>query len=723
MSGEAGPSYEFGPFRLDVSEHRLLREGRALRLTPKTFAVLRVLVENAGHLVDKERLMTEVWAGNFVEEGALNRSVSVIRKTLGESADRKYIDTIPKRGYRFVAEVTVRRDVPSRSARAVYSAHHWRTMAAGAVLIVGAITATIALRYRHTETVAASSPLRAAHTQVTFSGNEGGAALSPDGRRIAYLSSDGVEKRVLVRDLTGGSPLTILAAPEAGYLSWSPDGTELLVWARGAGYNGIYRVAQLGGTPHPVAPGMYVSCWMNDGATVAVPSYIGGTISFYDRSGGRQRSISLRDVSWSIWSIDWSPTAGRLALTSSDEQGRFTLWTVRPDGSEQTRVLTSSTAISSARWSPRGDAIYYMRQVSQTDSLYRIQLDATRSTASEEAISLLTGLETDHSFALSADGRRLVYSRAPFHSNFWTIDLDGAGGTPRELTQGTSLVERPHMSPDGQSIAFSMGRDPTVNVYTMPTAGGPSKQLTYLEGLNLAGGWSTDGRAIAFASNHEGMPRVWTVGAEGGPPRARSTGEMSESFEVAWSPGSAILYQQVGNRNYYELDPSTGVEKPLVSNATVGWMFSPAYSPDGSKIAVTWNRRPARGIWIVDALTHQQRPLYAPAASPVFPIGWSADGTAIYAVEGKTSAIRGRMTPLGETMTNARILMIPVNGDPKTIMKLPSAEIGGVTMTRDARRFVYTVYTSESDVWIVDDFDVTSTATGKQLRFRIPSGG
>jgi hypothetical protein len=81
------------------------------------------------------------------------------------------------------------------------------------------------------------------------------------------------------------------------------------------------------------------------------------------------------------------------------------------------------------------------------------------------------------------------------------------------------------------------------------------------------------------------------------------------------------------------------------------------------------------------------------------------------------------MTPLGETMTNARILMIPVNGDPKTIMKLPSAEIGGVTMTRDARRFVYTVYTSESDVWIVDDFDVTSTATGKQLRFRIPSGG
>jgi len=196
---------------------------------------------------------------------------------------------------------------------------------------------------------------------------------------------------------------------------------------------------------------------------------------------------------------------------------------------------------------------------------------------------------------------------------------------------------------------------------------------------------------------------------------------MSESFEVAWSPGSAILYQQVGNRNYYELDPSTGVEKPFVSNAAVGWMFSPAYSPDGSKIAVAWNRRSARGIWIVDVLNHQQRPVYATADSTVLPIGWSADGTAIYAVEGKTSAIRGRMTPLGETMTNARILMIPANGDPKTIIALPSAEIGGVTMTRDARRFVYTVYTSDSDVWIVDDFDAASPVTVNQRRLRIPS--
>ena len=77
-------------------------------LTPKHFDVLRVLVQHSGHLVEKERLLKEVWPDSYVEEGALNRSVSVLRKALGESASgQKYIETVPKRGYRFVAPVTV----------------------------------------------------------------------------------------------------------------------------------------------------------------------------------------------------------------------------------------------------------------------------------------------------------------------------------------------------------------------------------------------------------------------------------------------------------------------------------------------------------------------------------------------------------------------------------------------------------------------------------------
>lgn len=733
MSGEVKPSYEFGPFRLDVSEHALLRHGRPVPLTPKVLAVLRVLVQNSGHLVEKDVLLKEVWPDNFVEEGALNRSVSVLRKALGETREQKYIETVPTRGYRFVAPVTTvcvaasstlaQRDessaeetaakftltAPPPNAGPTAVTRHMtlmRASAVGAVVLAAALLAYGLLRGAD-PVPAASRGVTTAHRQVTFTGREGAPTLSPDGRRIAYVSSGTPEKTVIVQELAGGTPLSIFAAPEVGHLRWSPDGSELLVWARGAGLNGVYIIPQLGGTPRLVAPGMYVACWSPDGSTIAVPSYIGGKIAFVDKQGTRLRTVSLRDVSWSIWDIDWSPVTDLLLFTSSDEQGRFTLWTVRPDGTAQTRILTETTAIQSARWAPREEAIYYLRHLNQTDSLYKVAIDPRRSAAANHAVTILTGLETDQSIALSADGTRLVYARAPFHSNLWMLELGETGAVAKELTRGTSLVERPRISPDGQSIAFNMGHEPTANVYTMPIGGGPSKQLTFFDSFNVAGGWSADAKVIAFASTEGGIPRVWTVEADGGPPRPLSTNKMSESFEVVWSPGPAIMYQQAGNRNYYQLDPRTGREEPLVQNGSVGWMFSPAYSPDGQNVAVMWNRSPTRGIWVVNTRSHQETPVYKTTAASLMPIGWSSDGSAIYAVEGKNLASRGRTSPLGETLAEARIVIIPLNGAPKTVAELPSAEVGGVSMSADGRRFVFTAYSSRSDVWVVDDFDAS----------------
>ena len=107
MSGQHQRAYEFGAFHLDVAEHRLLRNDQPVPLTPKVFELLRVLVENAGHLVDKERLLKELWPGTFVEEANLSRGVSVLRKALGETSAERYIETVPRRGYRFVATVRV----------------------------------------------------------------------------------------------------------------------------------------------------------------------------------------------------------------------------------------------------------------------------------------------------------------------------------------------------------------------------------------------------------------------------------------------------------------------------------------------------------------------------------------------------------------------------------------------------------------------------------------
>jgi TolB-like protein/DNA-binding winged helix-turn-helix (wHTH) protein/Flp pilus assembly protein TadD len=98
--------YEFGPFRLDPVEHTLVRDGRSIPLRPKVFDILLVLVENRGHLVNKEQLMSSVWTEQFVEEGNINKNISMLRQALGESdSGYKFIETVPKRGYRFVADV------------------------------------------------------------------------------------------------------------------------------------------------------------------------------------------------------------------------------------------------------------------------------------------------------------------------------------------------------------------------------------------------------------------------------------------------------------------------------------------------------------------------------------------------------------------------------------------------------------------------------------------
>ena len=99
-------AYGFGPYRLDAEERVLRRDGQPVTLPPKDLETLLVLVENAGHIVEKEELLEKVWPGVFIEEGNLARHVFNLRQVLGDSPDgRPYIETIPRRGYRFIAAV------------------------------------------------------------------------------------------------------------------------------------------------------------------------------------------------------------------------------------------------------------------------------------------------------------------------------------------------------------------------------------------------------------------------------------------------------------------------------------------------------------------------------------------------------------------------------------------------------------------------------------------
>jgi pimeloyl-ACP methyl ester carboxylesterase/DNA-binding winged helix-turn-helix (wHTH) protein/class 3 adenylate cyclase len=106
MNRPARRFYLFDGFRVDVSERLLFKENREVPLTPKVFDTLEVLLENSGHVLTKKELMQQVWPDSFVEENNLAQNISILRKALGESKEgEQYIQTVPKRGYRFVGEV------------------------------------------------------------------------------------------------------------------------------------------------------------------------------------------------------------------------------------------------------------------------------------------------------------------------------------------------------------------------------------------------------------------------------------------------------------------------------------------------------------------------------------------------------------------------------------------------------------------------------------------
>ena len=112
LSKPAKHLYQFGPFAVDVAERVLWRDGRPVALPPKAFDLLLVLVENSGHLLEKDELMQRLWPDTFVEEANLPNTISLLRKVLAGDGDHPYIETVPRRGYRFVAAVEEISDGP-----------------------------------------------------------------------------------------------------------------------------------------------------------------------------------------------------------------------------------------------------------------------------------------------------------------------------------------------------------------------------------------------------------------------------------------------------------------------------------------------------------------------------------------------------------------------------------------------------------------------------------
>ena len=444
-------SYEFGPFQLDVLEHRLL-EGRPASSCSRRRSSR--FCESSSKTPDiwsrRERLLSEVWPDSYVGGGGLNRNVSIPAEAPRQkkASGTQYIQTVSK------AWLSIRRagdrlrrrrghNLPPRPALrgSSRSGSNGRATRGGCGRRRDASRCGLVAR--------GVAPCRPGLTRSRAEGD-----LAPAGDLHGRgTCADGVAGRQAHRLCVewAGEPARgagtrrrdprsrIFAAAEIGHVRWSPDGSEMLLWTRGGGRHGVYVLPQLGGAPRAIADGQYTACWSPDGSAIAVAEVLVGKIRLYDSVGREQQILTLHGEHWAIWDIDWTANGDRLVYTSSDRQGRYTISTIRADGTGQQKILSVRAEIPSVRWAPDGDAIYYFQRVNQTLSLHRMTVGAGDAAAGGLGTALLTGLEADGFLGLSADARRLVYARAPYHSNLRM--LDSVTGRTIELTRGTSLIE------------------------------------------------------------------------------------------------------------------------------------------------------------------------------------------------------------------------------------------------------------------------------------------
>jgi len=391
-----------------------------------------------------------------------------------------------------------------------------------------------------------------------------------------------------------------------------------------------------------------------------------------------------------------STKTGRLLLVTGNE-GRYSLWSMKSDGSEQRKLVEAESGITlqSARWSPAGDAVYYFRKGGDTTELMRLPLSGD----SQRPSVLVSGLEAGDYFTLSADGSQLAYTRDLAYSNLWSVDLPGTGSSlqPRatQLTSGTLLYADPAISPDSRSVAVTRGSDVKGSVYTMALDSGQQVQLTSFGAARTwSPAWSPDGRQIAFVSDQAGSEKVWVVSSSGGPARVLDETNASDTDDLlTWSPNPYLIYPARELHNLRRLNIETQEEASLLPKDSDGWLgYKPTVSPDGKTIAIGWNRVEGFGAWLITGEGASASLLYA----GVVPFGWSSDGNFIYAFD-----IRER--------EGREILQLKLGESkkPRPVIALAGPILSG-TVSPDGRKIIVSVGEEKSDVWLLEDFDPES---------------
>ena len=499
----AADRYVFGDITVDFRRVEVRRAGSVVSLEPKTFAVLRHLIENRDRVVSKDELLNVVWVGTFVTPNVLTRAIAQLRKALGDSAFApRYVNTISKHGYRFIAPIVD----PEAPAFATGATRDWRrTALPGAITVVTAIvlvTFWFSPRERGTVVadVAVASPTRFTTDPHSYSFP----AVSSDGRRIAY-SSDRTGSMEIYAAAVEDQSREVAITSDSGYNvepAFSPDGQWLAYHSRRR--RGVWIVASSGGTPRQLVDFGSMPAWSPDGETIVFTSDAGGMTS-----QATLWTVRLRDSALVPLTKLGQPSGGHLAPTWSPD-GRFIafrvshdpgadLWMVALDGGAVWQ-FASAMQPPPARFSAHATMLYWVgRNAHGQERLMRAQLNRAGRRIGEPNVVLALPERPITGFSVSENRTAFLSLVDEPSTNLMAVDVsdDLAASTPTQLTVDAARNSLPDYSGDGRILYHQKvpGRTPAVRVISdsgrnLAAASSPSP-------LSIeAPQWDSEGRRV-----------------------------------------------------------------------------------------------------------------------------------------------------------------------------------------------------------------------------------
>lgn len=685
--GGAEPGYRFGPFRLDTSE-RVLRKGEeAVPLTPKAFDILLLLLKEHGRLVSKGRLMDAVWPDTFVEEKTLTQNIFTLRKVLGpDGTGRHYIETVPKHGYRFRAEVEadsrhddvieeklqvgfpeeetapvpltpvagqqttsaqVARLLEHKAARPAVRTAGLRLFILAAVLIaVVVVVVALAARvlYFRDGRLADRAFRKISVARLTDGADVAALALSPDGKYVAYAARRGDAQSLFVRQVETTSAVEIVPPAPVGYrgITFSRDGAWLFYVTVGReSFRGtLYRVPLLGGTSQQVldeSVGSRVE-FSPDGRQVAFVHWTDRThtalmVASLDGTGERQLATLDYEGGFSVDGPAWSPDGKTILVPTQSYNGKRAYADVVAvnveDGTRQTLLGGRWNWIGQLTWLADGSGVVLTawdgNSEVMSDQVWLMTYPAAEARRVTSDVNGYLGV------GVSADARVIAASESIPARSFWVAPGDD-WTQARKITNGSGELYSERLglawTPDGR-IVYSTQRGGDAGVWVMAADGTQQRQLTFGGGADSQPAVSPDGRYVAFVSSRAGRNQLWRVEADGSNPAplAGTEGVRSPSF----SPdGQWIVYEAEagGVPRLWRVTSGGGAPVQLTQDAAL----LPAVSPDGRLIAcLVPNEAPGPAkltlLSAADGRVVKQFESLVPKNTPA--LRWSPDGRSV----------------------------------------------------------------------------------------------